>query len=271
MLHQTIAIKEKNSQEYARLVTYLWEESPEIAIKERALVLICPGGGYEFTSDREAEAIALKIMGMGHHAAILRYSVAPAEYPTALTEVARSVAILREHAQEWNIERDKIVVMGFSAGGHLTASYGTFWNEPWLAETIGVASEELRPNGQILCYPVITSDSRYWHEGSFRSLLGKQWSEELLEKMSLEKQVGPQVPRTFMWHTFTDNTVPVENALLMVAALQKNGISTEFHLYDRGVHGLSLANELTNNKEGYVYQEECQSWISLLEVWLKNL
>lgn len=271
MLHQTIVIKEKNSQEYARLVTYLWDRSSEINIEKRGLVLICPGGGYEFTSDREAEAIALKIMGMGYHAAILRYSVAPAEYPTALTEVARCVAVLREHAEEWNIDREKIVTMGFSAGGHLAASYGVFWKEPWLAETIGVETEELRPNGQILCYPVITSDRRFWHEGSFRNLLGSQWNEELLKKMSLEKQIGLQVPRTFIWHTFTDTVVPVENALLMVAALQKNGISTEFHMYDRGVHGLSLANELTNNAEGLMYQEECQSWINLLEVWLKNL
>lgn len=264
-------MKEKGSMPYARLLTYLWDWSPESWIDKRLLVLICPGGGYEKTSDREAEGVALKIMSMGFHAAVLRYSVAPAEYPTALLEVAAAVKFLREKAEEWNIDKDRIVVMGFSAGGHLAASYGVLWNEPWLSEMMDTDSEQLRPNALLLGYPVITADREYWHEGSFRNLLGTKWDEELLEKLSLEKQIGPHTPKTFLWHTYEDETVPVENSLRWVQAMYRQGIPVEFHLYEKGIHGLSLASEVTDNVARIRHQKECESWINLAEVWLKNL
>ena len=271
MKHETIYMKEKGSMPYARLLTYLWDWSPDIWIDKRPMVLICPGGGYEKTSDREAEGVALKIMSMGFHTAVLHYSVAPAEYPTAMLEVARAVKTFREHAEEWKIDTDKIVVMGFSAGGHLAASYGVFWNEPWIAEAIDAQMEELRPNGLLLGYPVITSNQKLWHEGSFRNLLGSQWSEENAEKLSLEKRIGPQTPKTFLWATFTDQVVPVENSVLWVQEMCRQGISVEFHLYEKGPHGLSLANEVTDNVAQIRHQKECQSWIDLAQVWLKNL
>lgn len=271
MIHETFSITEKGSLEYARLTTYIWEDSPEIPVKSRPIVLICPGGGYQMTSDREAEAIALRIMTCGIHAAILRYSCAPAEYPTALHEAARAVLILKEHAGEWHIQADKLVVMGFSAGGHLAADYGVSWNRPELADALGTDSETLRPAGLILCYPVITADARYWHKGSFENLLGTQWSEEMLEKVSLEKQVGPHVPRTFLWHTYADDLVPVENSLLLAMALRREGVPVEFHMYEKGVHGLSLAKPHTDGTGCSLVQKECQSWIDLAEVWLENL
>lgn len=223
------------------------------------------------TSDREAEAVAVKIMSMGFHTAILRYSVAPSEFPTALLEAGRAVALLRKGAEKWHIQSEKIVVMGFSAGGHLAASYGVFWNDKTVMASLKEEEELLRPNALLLGYPVITSDRNFWHEGSFRNLLGNQWSGEMLDKLSLEKRVASQVPRTFVWHTFSDGTVPVENSLLWVQALCKKRIPVEFHLYEKGVHGLSLASELTDNQEGTCIQEECQSWIELAGVWLNNL
>lgn len=271
MIHKQIPIQIKGSQPYARMVTYLWDDSREIPIDRRPVILICPGGGYHMTSDREAEAVALRLMSAGFHTAVLRYSVKPAEYPTALLEVAEAVLMLRENASEWKIDPARIAVMGFSAGGHLAASYGVFWNQPWVLAATGAKEEQLRPNGLILGYPVITSEKEFSHEESFRNLLGKQWNRELLEQMSLEKHIGPQVPRTFLWHTFADDTVPVENSVLWVQAMCRNGIPVEFHLYENGCHGLSLANELTENQARCCIREECQSWIKLAEVWMKNL
>lgn len=272
MIHETIRIQTEDSLEYARLTTYLWEESPEIPITKRTTVLICPGGGYHRTSDREAEAIALKIMSMGHHAAVLRYSVAPARYPVALREVAQSVTLLRDKAAMWQIDENKIVVMGFSAGGHLAASYGVHWNAPMLLENTGVNPEKLKPNGLILGYPVITSEMPYRHEGSIRHLLGENWqAENLLETVSLEKHVGPHTPRTFLWSTFEDDTVPAENSLLFAQALMKNKIPVELHLYEKGGHGLSLAKKITDNNDHLCVQEECQNWIDLAETWLENV
>lgn len=272
MIHEVIKIQAEGSADYVRLSTYLWEDSKEIPISKRALVLICPGGGYHRTTDREAEAVALRIMSMGFHTAVLRYSVAPAIFPVALREVAKCVAMLRLNAGEWHIDSERIVIMGFSAGGHLAASYGVYWNNEELANICGCESELLKPNALILGYPVITADQKYRHEGSIQNLLGKDWQySELQEIVSLEKHVGLQTPKTFIWNTFTDDTVPAENSLLWVQALMQHKIPFEFHMYERGGHGLSLANELTDNQDHTCVQEECQSWIDLVETWLRNL
>ena len=272
MLHQVTQIKTDGSADYARLSTYLWDDSVEIPISKRALVLICPGGGYHRTTDREAEAVALRIMAMGHHTAVLRYSVAPARFPVALREVAQCVAMFRREAENWHIDTERIVVMGFSAGGHLAASYGVYWNSPELAELCGCESEFLRPNALILGYPVITADQNYRHEGSIRNLLGEDWQNSEQQKMvSLEKQVGVQTPKTFIWNTFADENVPAENSLLWAQALMQQKIPVEYHMFEKGGHGLSLANELTDNQDHICVQEECQIWIDLVETWLGNL
>ena len=131
VLKQEIQVAE--SLEYARLTTYLLDITPKFAVQERPLVLVCPGGGYHFTSEREGEIVALQFNAMGYHAAVLNYSCAPAQFPTALLELSKSVAYLRAHAKEWCIDPDKIAVLGFSAGGHLAASLGVFWNTEWFA------------------------------------------------------------------------------------------------------------------------------------------
>lgn len=272
MIHQIYPLQVEGSLPYARLAVYIQEHSDALAIDKRPLILICPGGGYERTSDREAEPVALKFLAMGYHAAILRYSCAPAQYPTALLELASAMVLIRDNAEEWRIDSDKIVVQGCSAGGHLAASLGMFWDEDFVAEGIGLSDtthEKLRPNGMILCYPVITS-GEFAHRGSFERLLGER-QEELAEKMSLEKQVNSKTPKAFIWHTFTDQSVPVENSLLLVNALRRAGIPTEFHMYPVGAHGLALATHLTETADGRAVQEECSTWIELVKTWLENL
>lgn len=270
MIHEVIDIKAEGSLQEAKLYTYLLDNSPEINPDGvRPVIVICPGGGYAMTSDREAEAFAVKFMAMGYHAAVLRYSVAPAVYPAALTELAAAVALLRKHAEKWHIDKDKIIVQGSSAGGHLAASYGVFWKQAFLAEAVHTTADQLKPNGLILNYPVITS-GRFAHRGSFQNLLGNRYG-ELVEQMSLEKQVSEDTPSTFIWHTFADDCVPVENSLLFVMALKEKNIPTEFHMYPVGGHGLGLATEITACPNGYGIQKECQSWISLVETWLKQI
>lgn len=272
MIHTTYPMKVEGSAEDAKLITYIQEHSDEIGIEKRPLVLICPGGGYVRTSDREAESIALQFLAMGYHAAVLRYSCAPAKYPTALMELASAVLLIRKNAAQWHVDADRIVVQGCSAGGHLAASLGMFWDEDFLAEGIGLRKTEhalIRPNGMILCYPVITS-GEFAHRGSFESLLGEKEA-ELGEKLSLEKLVSEKTPKAFIWHTFEDTTVPVENSLLLVAALRKAGVPTEFHMYPKGNHGLSLANYLTAGVNGGPVQEECTSWIGLAHTWMENV
>ena len=234
-------------------------------------VILCPGGGYEMTSDREAEPVAIQYIAKGYQAAILRYSVKPAKYPLALLQLAKAVAHLREYADEYHIDTEKIVVQGFSAGGHLACSLGVFWKKPFLSETLGVSAEQIRPNGMILCYPVITS-GEYAHRGSFEALLGEDaYDPEKRKEQSLELQMTKDTPPTFLWHTEPDDCVPVENSLFFFEALHKNKIPVEMHIYPAGGHGLSLANEETKRQDGSGIQPECQSWMELACGWMSRL
>lgn len=269
MICETIPVKVEGAMEGACLQTYFLYNSEEIKReKPRAAILMCPGGGYGGTSDREAEPIALKFLAEGFHVAVLRYSVSPVRYPVALLELAGAVKYLREHAGEYQIDPERIIIQGCSAGGHLAASYGVFWRKPFLREYYQVPEEMLRPDGLILNYPVITS-GEFAHQGSFENLLGERLG-ELKDEMSLEYQVNTDVPPVFIWHTYTDDCVPVENSLLFVNALRKHQIPTEFHMYAKGGHGLGLANELTMDNNGLGIQKECEGWVDLAVVWMKN-
>lgn len=271
MIHTEVEINVPGSREGKKLVTYIQEYSKELQTNERPLILLCPGGAYSDTSDREAESMAIQFLAMGYHAAVLRYSTAPAKFPTALLELAYSVKLIREHAKEWHVNTNKIIVQGCSAGGHLAASLGMFWDEDFVAEGIGLDASHhtlIRPDGMILCYPVITT-GEFAHAFSVQNLIGDR--EELREKLSLEKQVSVKSPKAFIWHTFEDESVMVENSLLLISAMRKAGISTEFHMYPKGQHGLALANQLTVKANGEGVQEECASWIDLAHTWIEHL
>lgn len=273
----------------AKLILYLQEYSDSLRIESRPLILICPGGGYAYTSDREAEPMALAFLAMGYHAAVLRYSCAPAKFPTSLLELAYSLALIRENSAKWHVKKDKIIVQGCSAGGHLAASLGCMWQEDFLWEALNKAAVsdrlQIRPDGLLLCYPVITS-GEFAHRGSFENLAGggpepavegllsegaKKKLQDLQSFVSLEHRVTEQMPPVFLWHTFEDGSVPVENSLLFVSALRRAGISTEFHMYPRGGHGLALANRLTETRDGRCVQEECASWLQMAKVWLERI
>lgn len=272
MIHKKIEIKSRGMEAVGNLYTYFLDSSIEMRPDEkRPVILMCPGGGYEMTSDREAEPMAMQFLAMGYHVAILRYSVCPVRYPAALLQVAESVLYLKEHADEYHIDPEKIVVQGCSAGGHLAANYGIAWNSPFLTKLMGMENdpERLCVAGLLLCYPVITSGEKA-HEESFRNLLGEQY-EEKKDELSLENQVTPDTPPTFLWHTATDETVPVENSLYFFQACLQQGVSAELHIYPVGGHGLSLANEETCRANGIGVQKECQSWIGLAQTWLEEM
>lgn len=249
------------------LRTYIQDDSKVLMIKKRPMLLICPGGGYNNVSDREGEPLAVRFLAMGFHVGVVRYSVAPAVYPAALKELANAMKLVHEYADEWNVDEEKIFVLGCSAGGHLAATLGVYWQEDWLAELSGVKKEWLRPAGMILCYPVITS-GEFAHRGSFDTLLKGEESVELLDKLSLERHVTEHVPPVFIWHTGSDTTVPVENSLMFVQELHKCGVEVEFHMYPVGIHGLAAADKLSQHSNGGGVQPECASWLPLVQTWL---
>lgn len=269
MRYETIDITVPGQQEGpAKLSAYILDNLKTEPKRRRTAVIVVPGGGYWNCSDREQEPVAMRFLGMGCHAFILNYSVAPHRFPVSLRELAMSVAAIREHAAEWHIDTDRILVCGFSAGGHLTCSLGTFWNRPVAYEAIGKTPEEIRPNGLILCYPVISS-GEYRHQGSMNQLLGENPDPELAELFSLENQITADMPPVFLWHTLTDENVPVENSLLLANALRRADVNFEFHLYPSGGHGLSLATEETSGGKESLVEPCCQTWISLVQSWIE--
>ena len=275
MIYEKLRIKDisrklKNSE--AIISAYIPENSEEINInKKRETIIICPGGGYEFTSDREAEPIALKFVAQGFNAVVIRYSIAPVRYPTALLELAETVRYVREKEKEWNVDTEKVIVCGFSAGGHLAGSLGVLWNNEIIEKYLDIKNEEVKPNAMILCYPVISS-GEFAHKGSFDSLLGEKEAEISRENLSLEKLVSIETPKTFLWHTFDDGTVPVQNSLLFSNALASNKVQFELHIYPSGVHGLGLCEEITamNGRSEHI---NCHiaSWFNLACQWIKTL
>lgn len=251
------------------LTSYCPNASREININvKRPTILICPGGGYDFCSDREGEPVALKFVSMGYNAFVLKYECAPQRYPQQLLEVAASMAYIRRNAEKFHVDDKKIVVCGFSAGAHLACSLSTFWKDKLISDTLNLKSEDIKPNLAVLCYPVITS-GEFAHRGSFNALLSKDAPVELLKKMSLEKQVNADVPPTFIWQTFEDKCVPIENSMLYAKALKEQNIPFELHIYQNGPHGLSLANELTASNPNEIVPND-QNWVELCDNFIKS-
>jgi len=232
----------------ATLTAYVPTNNLDLPLNHaRPAVVIFPGGGYSFTFDGEAEPVALKFTAAGIAAFVLRYSCAPAIFPQALCEGLWCVKYVRDHAAEFGIDPHNIATLGFSAGGHLCASTGTLWNQPLLRDYLPGDLREYRPDKLILCYPVIMFNEK-GHIGSFHNLLGDRKDDAaLLTLNSLELQVGTQNPPTFIWHTFEDTCVPVENSLAFVDKLVDLKIPVEMHLYPHGNHGLCTGDAASQN------------------------
>lgn len=234
----------------------------------RPTILICPGGGYAHCSEREAEPIALKFLNWGFNAIVLRYSCAPHRYPTQLREVAAAFEEIYANANEWHCDLTKVGIIGFSAGGHLSAHYSNAYNSDAVRE---VFPDSKKPNFAILSYPVISADETFAHKGSFVNLLGEYPTGELVEKYSCEKLVSADTPPTFIWHTTTDQAVPVKNSLVYATALAENNVPFSVHIYPYGVHGLSTVDHLTNNDDKLDAKTLlAEGWLNEFKKWFDN-
>lgn len=270
MIHETVTLHENFPE--AKLITYMSFNAPELKASPRRAILILPGGGYHFLSDREAEPIANVFLAAGFNVAILKYGVGEyAKFPRPLIQASLAMKYLRDNAERYHIDPAHIFVMGFSAGGHLAASLGTLWHRRDLFEGYDIPDGANKPAGMILSYPVISAGT-FAHSGSFKHLLGTAApTEEELRRYSAELNVDEKTVPAFIWHTYTDQTVPVENALLMADALRRHNIPFELHIFSEGRHGLALANEITYSGMPERLNAHVAHWPRLCAEWMLSL
>ena len=290
MIHERVLVPSSHGAQIPMDV-YVPNVSNEIEPNiQRPAIVICPGGGYHFCSEREAEPVALRFLAEGFNTFVVWYRVhhwegeqsrdhAAADWYGASTsnvfpmpqhDAGSCLAYVRKHAAQWHTDPNRIAVMGFSAGGHLAASLSGLWHHADLWQEIGLTPEDVKPNAAVLSYPVIVADKDA-HRGSFDNLSGQK-DVEKQQQYSVLNWVTEKYPPTFLWHTFTDTTVPVQNSIRMAHALAEVKVPTELHIFPNGVHGLSLCNDISAARtNAAMHQPECECWPALAARFLHNV
>lgn len=232
------------TNENVTLTAYLLDPSKEMPnVHIRPAILILPGGGYRMCSDREAEPVAMAFLAEGYQTFVLRYSLNQnAAFPKPLNDGEEALELIRERSGEWGIDPDKVAVCGFSAGGHLAAALGTMGR--------------IRPNAMILGYPCI---------------LAPMFKIMPVPIPGVDESVDAATPPAFLFHTYEDTLVPVENSLAFAAAMDREKIPFEMHIFRNGVHGLSLAKPFTSSGLRSMVDADAARWFELCMAWIKNI
>lgn len=254
------APRSKGAAEADRPAVFVYRPAPALA--NGAAVVICPGGGYGgLAMDHEGHQVGEWLASFGVTGIVLRYRHAPHyHHPAPLEDAQRAIRWTRSNAASLGIDPKRVGIMGFSAGGHLAATAATKWDLGAPAAGDAIDRESSRPDFAILAYPVITLTTPYAHLGSRDNLLGPNASKGLVDELSAEKHVKKDTPPVFLFTTTNDDVVPVENSLMMYAALHKAGVQVEMHIFREGPHGMGLNRFAPDAK-----------WPDLLKDWMTNL
>lgn len=232
--------------------------------KEKAngtAVVICPGGGYGVLAvGHEGVDIARKFNEQGIAAFVLKYRLPNTKVSSKpeiapLQDAQQALLTVRKRAKEWNLNPERVGIMGFSAGGHLASTAGTHFGQTHIENPEKIS---IRPDFMLLIYPVISSDSKIAHQGSFNNLLGKEASPEKSKEYSNELRVTPQTPPTFLVHASDDGAVPANNSVVFYQALIQHKIPAELHIYQNGGHGFGLNNKTTQD----YWFDRCVNWLA---------
>lgn len=242
----------------------------------RNAILVIPGGGYGCVcADREGEPIAMAFMPYGYNAFVLHYSVSSNSkkiFPAQLIEASWAMKHIKDHAEEYNIDPEKVFVTGFSAGGHLTASLGTMWDKNEIYEAIDMPYGYNRPAGMMPVYALVSSVESYTDEGSFCNLWGtKTPTWEQLEMVSIEKHVSDKACPAYIVHTSNDPAVDVKHALALANAYREAGLTFEMHIYPDGPHGMALGNSITECGEKRMNNPCFAKWVENAVMWAERI
>lgn len=239
------------------LKCWIQEPNPEVSSNRQfPAALILPGGAYVMTSLRDQEPLAMKLLVRNYSVFVLEYSVAPLYFPTQLREAVMAMGWLRKHAEDLHILPNKIVAMGFSAGGHLCGTLGTMYDSTDV-DDLGIA--DARPNALVLGYPVCVSHGRT-HEETFDNVSGGDSA--LKQRLSLDRLVRPDMPPVFLWHTANDDLVPARNSLVLAEALDEARVPYALYIYRDGPHGLSAADQsVYATTESITFSPDAANWM----------
>ena len=227
-----------------------------------AAIVICPGGGYAHLASHEGEQYARFLNESGIAGFVLKYRLASEGYhhPVMLQDAARALRTVRHRAEEWKLDPARIGIMGSSAGGHLASTLLTHFDPGKADAPDPIERPSSRPDHGILCYAVITM-GQFTHQGSKNNLLGKDASAESIRNLSNELQVSANTPPCFIWHTWEDPAVPVENSLRFAEALRKTGVPFDLHIYQKGPHGLGLGTRDWDPAKRHPWTADLVFWL----------
>lgn len=297
MINKKIII---GNNERTTLTTYILDNIH--ATQKRPIILVCPGGGFLDCSPYEGESVAIRMNAAGYHAAVLVYSTAAtagenSAYPKPLYDLAEAISIVRNNVKEWNIDENKVVILGFSAGAYLCGLYCSYWNKPLLRGK--GKSEKLKPNAVVLCYPLLdlelniseiqekvdkevnmkniigTTENRidtatFWDMSRKAQFGNNHPSEDEIKTYNPILHINEYTPPTFLWHTFTDEAVSPLHSIRYAEKLCQMNIQCELHIYSNGDHGLSLADKTSAKKESQI-NSHVASWSELAIEWIEAL
>jgi acetyl esterase/lipase len=235
---------------------------PDPGLRTGAAMVICPGGGYGGLANHEGADYARWLNESGITAFVLKYRLGSAGYrhPVMLQDAARAVRTVRARATEWGVDPRRVGIMGSSAGGHLASTLLTHFDEGQADAADPVERQSSRPDVGILCYAVI-SLGEFTHQGSKKNLLGTNPPPDLVRLLSNELQVTSNTPPCFLWHTWEDKAVPVENTLQFAAALRQARVPFDLHIYEQGGHGLGLGSREWNPQKRHPWARDCEFWL----------
>lgn len=294
MLHQKIKLNET-----AYIEMYVPDSIISYGVYRKwPAAVICPGGGYMISAIKEGEAVAMQFLAKGYACFVLRYSTFMknreayqnemreinnnAYYPQQILELMETLAMIHEHAEEYSIDPTAIFTLGFSAGAHIVAMEALRWNDETLIKELNFIPQKssLKPKGSILCYPMLNTRINALPELELSNFqqnmmneclhLSTNPSDAQIEALNVEHYIQPDMPDFFIWHTAEDSVTNSEDTTAFVQKLQKNGSACEYHLFNRGKHGLACGNEQYASKEDDV-NSTVEMWLPLVFNWMGEL
>jgi len=268
----------------ATLTAYLQDAPFDNQISSnRPAIIICPGGAYLGYTEKEAEPVALKFVSEGYQAFVLKYSIGDiARFPAPFIDAARAIMMVRRNGKRWGIDTDKICLCGFSTGGHVAAIFSATWQDDYLGKALNAENELFKPNALLLGYPLLdmhqfvannqdkSQEMKTLLEMMLSSIYGTATPmKSTMEEWDVKNKITTMYPPTFLWTTAEDSFVGVNDSMNLIKELSACKIPYEFHIFEKGSHGLSLGNQTIGYSEDDVKRHgNTHRWVELAINWL---